>query len=139
MMKLKVARKWFTDKTTIGILYINGKFFCYTLEDVVRPAGEKVLGKTAIPWGIYQLIITYSNRFKRPLPLLVGVPNFSAIRMHNGNCDKDTEGCILVGMTHTKDFIGGSVLALEKLMSVLEEAYDRHEPIEIEITAEATE
>jgi len=138
-MKLSLRRKWFTGKSTTGILYVDGAFFCYTLEDVVRPAGEKVYGKTAIPWGTYPLVVTFSDRFQKPLPLLIGVPNFVGVRIHSGNVAENTEGCILLGMTHSTDFVGNSRLALAKFMDALDDAYDVHDPITIEIIAEATE
>lgn len=137
-MKLKVARKWFTEKSTTGILYIDDKFFCYTLEDVVRPAGEKIPGKTAIPWGTYPLVVTFSNRFQKPLPLLIGVPGFVGIRIHSGNKNEDTDGCILLGMTHSTDWVGSSRMAMDKLMDRLDDAYEAREQISIEIAAEAT-
>lgn len=137
-MKLKLARKWFTEVSTTGVLYVDDKFFCYTLEDVVRPAGEKVLGRTAIPWGTYPLVVTFSDRFQKPLPLLIGVPNFVGVRIHAGNTAADTEGCILVGSSHSKDFVGGSQMAMSKLLDKLDGAYDIHEQITIEVVAEAT-
>ena len=137
-MRLKLNRKWFTDKSTCGILYVNDKFFCYTLEDVVRPAGEKVNGKTAIPWGTYQVVVTFSNHFQKPLPLLINVPNFAGVRIHSGNQSDDTEGCILVGMTHSANWLGSSCAAMDNLLEKLDEAYDKGENISIEIAAEAT-
>jgi len=137
-MKLTLNRKWFTDKSTVGILYINDKFFCYTLEDVVRPVGEKIMGKTAIPWGKYRVVITYSNRFKKELPLLIAVPNFVGIRIHAGNKAEDTEGCIIVGNTHSKDWVGDSRTAMTYLMEKIREAIALKEDVTIEIGAEAT-
>ena len=138
MMKLTLNRKWFTEKSTIGVLYINDKFFCYTMEDVVRPAGEKVYGQTAIPWGTYKVVLTFSNRFETELPLLIAVPHFVGVRIHAGNTAKDTEGCILVGDSHTKDFVGTSRAALGRLMFVLRKAKQDGEDVTITIAAEAT-
>lgn len=76
-------------------------------------------GKTAIPAGFYLVQITYSPRFKVPLPLVEDVPGFTGIRIHAGNTDEDTEGCILVGRTSHADAIGESRLALEALMAKL--------------------
>ena len=104
-MKLKLTRKTFTDNDTIGELYVDGVFECYTLEDMVRAVGVKVDGQTAIPSGVYDVSITYSPKFGRYLPLLNNVPNFSGIRIHPGNTSKDTIGCILVGTTAVKDAI----------------------------------
>ncbi len=138
-LEMVLRRKWFTEESTGGILYIAGEQFCYTLEDRVRPAGEKVPGRTAIPWGTYPVVITFSNRFQKPLPLLVGVPDFSGVRIHGGNRPEDTEGCILVGMSQPKDnFMGSSQLALARLMDRLDAAYEINQPVTLAIAAEAT-
>jgi len=84
------------DRSIIGDLFIDGEFFCYTLEDEKRADGVKVYGETAIPTGTYNVKLTQSNRFKRLMPLLLDVPMFSGIRIHGGNTSKDTLGCILV-------------------------------------------
>ena len=84
------------DRNIIGDLHVDGEFFCHTLEDEKRADGKKVKHKTAIPVGIYKVILTVSNRFKRLMPLLVDVPMFSGIRMHGGNDSGDTSGCPLV-------------------------------------------
>ena len=84
------------DRNIIGDLFIDGEFFCYTLEDERRADGVKVYGETAIPTGTYNIKVTKSNRFKRLMPLLLDVPLFKGIRIHGGNTSKDTLGCILV-------------------------------------------
>lgn len=105
-MKLKLERKHFKSKYTIGNLYINDKFYCNTLEDVNRDINKngkfdngeyKVYGETAIPYGIYEIILTKSPKFKRFLPRLLNVPNFEGVLIHSGNTHEDTHGCILVG------------------------------------------
>lgn len=113
--ELELRRKWLTDKSTIGELYVNGEFECFTLEDVVRP--EKVYGQTAIPAGRYRVIFSKSPRFKRVLPLLMHVPNFEGVRIHAGNTAVDTEGCILVGQERGEDKVLKSRLALEALLA----------------------
>ena len=99
-MKLLLQRIAQTPEYTIGRLYIDDKFFCNTLEDAVRE--EKIAGKTAIPEGIYNVVVNRSPKFKRDLPLLLDVPNFEGIRIHRGNTAKDTSGCILVGLNKVK-------------------------------------
>ena len=95
-MKLKLIRRVYNEHETIGELFIDGVFECYTLEDVVRPEGEKIYGETAIGYGQYNIEISWSPRFRRMLPLLLDVPNIKGIRIHPGNYHQDTEGCILV-------------------------------------------
>lgn len=96
MNTLLLIRAYMTEHSTSGSLLYNDKKVCYTLEDVVRHDGAKVYGKTAIPAGEYEVVLTHSNRFQRIMPLLLRVPNFSGIRMHGGNNSKDTDACILV-------------------------------------------
>lgn len=125
-MEIKLYRKVYSKNSTIGELFVNGTFFCYTLEDYCRdlnkdgdlqdPGEQKVYGKTAIPAGRYQVIINMSNRFKKRMPLLLNVPGFEGIRIHNGNTAAHTDGCILVGSTKTVDFVGKSVETFERLM-----------------------
>ena len=98
-MEINVYRHTYNvkgDRNIIGDLFINGEFFCYTLEDEKRADGVKVYGETAIPTGTYNVLLTKSNRFKRLMPLIVDVPMFRGIRIHGGNTSKDTLGCILV-------------------------------------------
>ena len=121
-MLIEVKRFEFKDTYTVGKMYIDNIYECYTLEDVVRK-GAKVNGQTAIPTGTYNLIINHSNRFNRDLPLLENVPNFTGVRIHAGNTSAHTEGCILVGTTWTgKDFIGNSRVAFNKLFDKLKKA-----------------
>ena len=119
-MKLLLKRIHKTDISTIGELYIDGVFQCYTLEDIERDV--KIKSETAIPKGKYKVMITLSNRFKKYMPLLLNVPNFEGVRIHSGNTNHETEGCILVGQTRSKDFIGQSRKAFDKLFKKLENA-----------------
>jgi hypothetical protein len=117
-MELTLARKTLTEKSTIGQLFINGNLFCYTMEDCVRDV--KVPGETAIPYGVYEVITNYSNRFKKVMPLLLNVPGFEGVRIHSGNTAEDTEGCILVGeKSHIENFIGNSKVTYDKFMPFL--------------------
>lgn len=112
-MLVKVVRTFKGSEYTIGKLYIDDNYFCDTLEDTVRPKGEKIYGKTAIPAGKYKVKKTYSPRFKKQLPEILNVPNFAGVRIHAGNTAKDTEGCILLGLNKTK----GAVLCSQNAMA----------------------
>ena len=115
-MKLSLIRKSQYEDFTLGELSIDGQFFCYTVEDKVRPLGEKVFGKTAIPAGNYKVIINMSNHFKKEMPLLLNVPGFEGVRIHSGNTADDSEGCIIIGMVKTENGVGMSRVAFTKLM-----------------------
>ena len=119
-MKLVLKRLHKTQNSTIGELTVDGLFQCYTLEDIEREV--KIKSETAIPKGTYKVIINHSNRFKRLLPLLIDVPGFEGIRIHSGNSNHDTEGCILVGETRSKDFISKSRKAFDKLFEKMKKA-----------------
>lgn len=118
-MQLELRRIFKAEEYTIGRLYIDGNYFCDTLEDAARAPGVKIAGKTAIPAGTYKIILNYSHRFKRILPLLLGVPMFSGIRIHAGNTAEDTEGCILVGKNTQKGKVLESKVTFEKLFKIL--------------------
>ena len=130
-MKLTLERKEYQTYTA-GSLFVDNVWLCYTLEDKVRDV--KVYGETAIPYGTYDVVITMSNRFKKRLPLLLNVPNFEGIRIHSGNTDKNTEGCVLVGMENGDDgYLGDSRTAMRKVMSELELALKHGERVTIEV------
>lgn len=93
---LEVFRQDYDDDRTRGGLTIDGVKFCYTLEDTVRPPGVKVYGETAIPAGAYRVVLRYSPKFGRVLPMILDVEGFEYVLFHGGNRPEDTEGCILV-------------------------------------------
>lgn len=134
-MELTLNRIFLGSSATIGELLVNDKHLCDTLEDRVRPEGEKVYGKTAIPEGTYEVKLTHSPRFKKILPEILNVPNFSGIRIHTGNSSKDTEGCIIVGTWdgEKEDWVGNSRIAFDELMTLLEEATNNKEKITITV------
>ena len=135
-MKLLLVREPSGDKCTHGKLYVNGVFECFTLEDKDRKlesGGEKVYGQTAIPRGSYKVIINFSQRFKRDLPLLLNVPQFTGVRIHAGNTAEDTEGCVLVGSSRGDQRVNNSRVAFNKLFDQLDEAYAANESITMEI------
>ena len=133
-MKLTLTRKWFNDTCTIGTLDIDGHAEAYTLEDVERDI--KIPGETCIPTGTYVLVIDWSNRFQRRLPHLLDVPGFEGIRIHPGNTDKDTKGCILPGLQKYEDSVGHSVIAFDHIFGQLLTAESLMDLITIEIKHE---
>lgn len=117
-MELNLWRHVFSDTTTIGELYLDGEFLCYTLEDTAR--NHKEAKVTAIPAGRYRIEMVFAPHFNRVLPHLLDVPAYTGILIHNGCVAANTDGCILVGRTRTQDFIGESVLALDELLPKIE-------------------
>lgn len=134
----RIARK---DEYTIGKLYVNGVYFCDTLEDTDRGLSDsmqvnEVLAKkrkgiTAIPIGKYDVILTFSPKFKRVLPLLLNVKCYEGVRIHHGNTHDSTEGCLLVGENKVKGQVINSRATLERLMSLLLECEKRKEKMSI--------
>ena len=113
-MELKLIRDIFLPTRTLGVLLINGKHECFICEDAIRDS--KIKGITAIPEGRYEIVITMSPRFKRELPLLLNVPNFEGVRIHAGNTESDTEGCLLPGKTRNASGVFSSVVATNNLI-----------------------
>lgn len=139
---ITVQRDTYTSLTTIGKLSINGTYICDTLEDTCRDLNrdgdlddkgeQKIYGETAIPSGIYPVIINMSPRFKKLLPRLQNVKGFDGVLIHSGNFAKDTHGCILVGQRGKDCLLGGtSMKALAKLMTELAK-YNEYEIIIID-------
>lgn len=140
-MKLLLKRIFRGDKYTIGHLYIDGNYYCDTLEDTDRGLTDdvseeeikriKIYGKTAIPTGRYKIEVTYSPKFKRYLPILLNVRGFSGIRIHSGNTAEDTLGCLLVGFNKEKGKVLNSRVTSDKLTALLRNCEE-----EIHITIE---
>ena len=125
-MKLRLERKYLKDTYTIGKLYIDYTYFCDTIEDKVRGLAEpKVYGETAIPYGIYEVEVTYSPKFKRELPLIKNVPFFEGIRIHKGNTAEDSSGCIIVGENKVKGKVINSTKYEESLVKILKETKEK--------------
>lgn len=128
-MEILVKRLFKKSDYTIGKMYIDGQYFCDTVEDTDRGltsdmtyeeiARRKVYGKTAIPTGRYDVAISYSPKFKRNLPLLLDVKGYSGIRIHNGKDANSSLGCIIVGENKTKCCVINSKVTLERLMAKL--------------------
>lgn len=138
-MELTLRRKFKGPTYTIGDLFIDGQFFCNTIEDTVRelpatcpdtPRGrsctckEKVHAKTAIPAGTYRITLGYSPKYKRKMPCLHNVPHFLGILIHPGNTEEDSSGCILVGENTVKGKVLNSRATFQRLYALLEKEKD---------------
>lgn len=130
-MKLTLKRIALRSTYTIGRLYVDGNYFCDTLEDTVRDLNKngkfdngekKVYAKTAIPYGTYEIKWTYSPRFKKYTPQLMNVPSFSGIRIHAGNTSADTEGCLLLGENKKVGMVLNSRATINKFYQLIKEA-----------------
>ncbi len=98
-MEIIYKRDIFEKEDTTGKLYNpEGDVLCFFLEDQVRARGDKkVYAETAIPTGRYEIVVTWSPRFKQRMPLLKNVPRFTGIRIHNGVHEGHSAGCLLTG------------------------------------------
>lgn len=138
-MELKLRRKFKGSAYTIGDLFIDGEFFCNTIEDPVRslpaacpdtPRGractckEKVYAKTAIPTGSYKITLEYSPKYKRKMPCLHDVPHFLGILIHSGNTERDSAGCIIVGENTVKGKVLNSRATFQRLYALLEKEHE---------------
>lgn len=155
-MELRLERTYKGPQYTIGHLYINNEFFCDTIEDVDRGITQdmpftntknntgywtdkdgnkiqKVYGETAIPTGVYEITLTYSSKFKKILPILLKVNGFDGVRIHSGNTQKDSLGCIIVGENKAKGQVLNSRNTMNRLMPLLEKAIENKETIKISI------
>lgn len=117
--ELKLKRIYLGEYT-IGRLSCVGVPICDTLEDKVRPV--KIKHETAIPTGRYEVLITWSDRFKKPMPILLNVEGFEGIRIHSGNTISDTSGCILVGENKEVGKVINSRIAFTKVFAIIQEA-----------------
>lgn len=141
-MNLTLKRLNLTPNYTEGELYVNGVYFCKTLEDTNRDLNKngqfdnnekKVYGETCIPYGKYKVILSYSSKFKRELPEILEVPNFQGIRIHRGNKISDTLGCVLCGEKVKNGYLSNSTPYEIKLVELLKQANLRNEESFIEI------
>ena len=141
-MKLLLDRFKSNDETTLGKLYIDGNFECYTLEDEFRT--KKVQGETRIPAGTYLIKFRkesgvhkrYTKRFPEyhvGMLHLQDVPNFKYVLIHIGNDDGDTAACVLVGKYIVSWKLQASTVAYEHMYKQVAAALIQHEDVTIEI------
>lgn len=144
-MHLLLERIFLGETYTVGRLFIDGKYFCDTIEDKVRDLDNegKVYGKTAIPYGTYRIAMdVVSPRFVNhkqyrhiggKLPRLLDVPHFDGILIHIGNTAEDSSGCILVGQNLAKGKVLNSTITFNNLYTTLLRAKAKGEEIKITI------
>lgn len=140
-MRLTLKRVANKDKYCIGHLYINGKYFCDVLEDRDRGLDDsmtleeikkrKIKGQTAIPTGIYTILLTYSPKYKKIMPLVNNVKGYEGIRIHPGNTHVDTEGCLLVGKNREVGKVLDSKVTFNALFKKLQQKGSNKITIEI--------
>lgn len=140
-MKFKLERIALKEKYTIGNFFIDHEdkdklgweYYCDCIEDKVRDLSNepKIYGETAIPYGTYKVTITFSNRFQRDLPLLHNVPQFEGIRIHSGNSEVDTHGCLLLGINNIKGKVTNSKITCETLFKMMQDSGQTEWTIEI--------
>lgn len=142
-MEIVLDRVYKKENYTIGKMFIDGIYFCDTLEDKDRGLygfmseaelkKKKVYGKTAIPTGTYTVKMTYSTKFKKLMPLVDKVKAFDGIRIHAGNTADDSLGCILVGKNKAVGKVLESRDTFSKLYKKIENAWNKHEEITLRI------
>lgn len=142
-MKIQLIRKHRKTDYTIGQLFINNQYFSDTLEDTDRGLKDsmsleeirriKVFGSTCIPYGTYKVTITYSPKFKKNLPLINNVKGFEGIRIHSGNTNYDTQGCVLLGFNKVKGKVINSKDTVDKFINLVQKAIDTGEQVTIHI------
>lgn len=142
-MEIKLIRKYYQAKYTIGRLYVNNRFFSDCLEPPSLHLTErsalgtiliaKYKGYRAIPTGRYRILITRSRRFGRWLPLLLNVKGFEGIRIHAGNKPEDTRGCILLGFNRRKGYVLDSTRCVLTLVKMITEAIAKGEKVFVEV------
>jgi hypothetical protein len=124
-MTIRILREPTLNETTLGVVMVDGVFRCFSLEDAVREV--KVPGETAIPAGRYRVALTHSPKFGRVLPEVLDVPGFTGVRLHPGNSNADTDGCVLLGYQRKGAFIEQSRLACDKVQEQISAAAARGE------------
>ena len=142
-MEILLKRDIHSEKSTTGKMYVDGVFECFTLEDLDRglkssmPLDDikkiKVYGQTAIPTGRYEVTTSYSGLFNKEMPLLKGIPGYDQVRIHPGNSDKDTLGCILVGEARTIDWVSNSRAAFARFYPKLKAALEAGQKVFITV------
>ena len=142
-MKLELKRIALKPNYTIGKLFINGTYYCDTIEDKVIDLNKngkfddglnKVMHQTAIPYGTFKVVVNYSPKFKRELPRLLDVPYFEGILIHNGSDQNSSSGCIIVGENKTVGKVTNSTFYMNNLTARIKDAQNKGETTTITIS-----
>lgn len=144
-MEITIDRRYKREDYTVSRVYVDGErwgdgsHWCSALEDTDRGlhsgmkkseiTRRKIYGRTAIPGGMYDVVITHSPRFGKPLPLVVGVPGFEGVRIHPGNTAEDTDGCILLGENSVRGKVMNSRYWCMRMQELIKKALDRGEKV----------
>lgn len=142
-MKLELKRIALKPNYTIGKLFINGTYYCDTIEDKVIDLNKngkfddgltKVMHQTAIPYGTFKVVVNHSPKFNRELPRLLDVPYFEGILIHNGSDQNNSSGCIIVGENKTVGKVINSTFYMNNLTARIKDAQNKGETTTITIS-----
>lgn len=142
-MKLELKRIALKPNYTIGKLFINGTYYCDTIEDKVIDLNKngkfddgltKVMHQTAIPYGTFKVVVNHSPKFNRELPRLLDVPYFEGILIHNGSDQNSSSGCIIVGENKTIGKVTNSTFYMNNLTARIKDAQNKGETTTITIS-----
>lgn len=142
-MKLELKRIALKPNYTIGKLFINGTYYCDTIEDKVIDLNKngkfddgltKVMHQTAIPYGTFKVVVNHSPKFNRELPRLLDVPYFEGILIHNGSDQNSSSGCIIVGENKTVGKVTNSTFYMNNLTAIIKDAQNKGETTTITIS-----
>lgn len=142
-MKLELKRIALKSNYTIGKLFINGTYYCDTIEDKVIDLNKngkfddgltKVMHQTAIPYGTFKVVVNHSPKFNRELPRLLDVPYFEGILIHNGSDQNSSSGCIIVGENKTVGKVTNSTFYMNNLTARIKDAQNKGETTTITIS-----
>lgn len=142
-MKLELKRIALKPNYTIGKLFINGTYYCDTIEDKVIDLNKngkfddgltKVMHQTAIPYGTFKVVVNHSPKFNRELPRLLDVPYFEGILIHNGSDQNSSSGCIIVGENKAVGKVTNSTFYMNNLTARIKDAQNKGETTTITIS-----
>lgn len=142
-MKLELKRIALKPNYTIGKLFINGTYYCDTIEDKVIDLNKngkfddgltKVMHQTAIPYGTFKVVVNHSPKFNRELPRLLDVPYFEGILIHNGSDQNSSSGCIIVGENKTVGKVTNSTFYMNNLTARIKDAQNKGETTTVTIS-----